>query len=264
MSETNAETVDAIANLVRQTIAPFEHPRGGKAVVLPSGEIGHLEAIDPILTHTKQKASFNDTASFVAYVNRFKGAETTIFGDYKSSNVRAVIDYHGKESPDYLGHNAYFAPPFSEQWKAWRGIDGNPLSQASFADFIEENLIDVVKPDGAVFLDLVTNLQAKKNVMFNSGIRLSDGSNQLTYQEEVEARGKGNMIVPTEFDLGLPIYFGGVKYKVRCLLRCRIDEGKLVFVIKIHQRLTTEQTAFADITKAIAEGTEIIVLNGAI
>ena len=264
MTDLAADIINTIASLTRQSIAPFNHPRGGLAVVLPSGAIEHLEDTDPVLTHTKQNVNFNDTISFVAYVNRFKGPETTILGDYKNSSIRAVIDYHAKDKPDYIEHNAKFVPPFSEQWKAWRGIDNQPVGQMAFADFIEENLFDVVKPEGAVFLDLVSNLQAKKNVKFNSGIRLSDGANQLMYEEEIEAKGRGNLIIPTEFDIGVPIYFGGDKYKVRCFLRYRIDEGKLLFFIKIHQRLVTEQTAFADITKAITDGTGIVVLNGSI
>ena len=264
--ETSAAFVDSIARLARQGHERFDHPQGGVAIMRPDGVLEHLRPIDMPLTHVKQVVAFHDAGSLIHYVNRFKhdGVKTTIFADYTAPKIVAIIDYHDGGVPDYLHHRAEFVPPWSEQWARWRAIDGKPMSQTDFAEFIEENMVDVVAPEGAVFLDLVTGLMAKKKVSFESGIRLQDGSNQLTYAEDIEARGKGNMVVPSDFSIGLPVFFGGDSYRVRCLLRYRINDGTLTFIIKINRRLFIEQTAFAEMSEAIAKGTGLTVLAGKI
>lgn len=268
MTEFNDAAITAIAELARNGQQIFDHPQGGKAVLKPDGEVVHLQPVDKPLTHIKQKVQMLDTGSFVAYVNRFQdNGVTTIFGDYRAMKIRALIDYHSRldqPQPGRLAHDVEFIPPWSEQWARWRVIDGKPQTQREFAEFIEENLQDVVTPEGAAFLDLVTGLQATKKVAFASGVRLHDGSNQLTYSEDVEARGKGTITFPSEFEIGVPLLFGGEAYRIRCLLRYRIDEGKLVFAVRVHRRLFLEQTAFNDVVAEVAKGTGLQVLLGAV
>lgn len=272
-----AEFVEAIAGLARPLV--FDHPAGGRAVILPNGGVQHLAPIDAPMTHVKQSVAAFDATSFAAYVNRFKQTApiiddetaevvkdeyagiTTIFADPNTSCLRAVIDYHEYDDPGRCAHSIRYDVPWSEQWGRWRAIDGKAMSQVDFAEFIEENLQDIVEPEGATFLDLVTGLQAKKRISFESGVRLQDGTNQLTYAEDVEAKGRGNLLVPSEFAIGAPIFFGGESYRVRCLLRYRIDEGRLIFIIKIHRRQFIEQTAFQHICQTVAEITGIPVLN---
>lgn len=271
MTETNAASVEAIAALARQGFAPINHPQGGIAIMRPDGTIEHLRPIDPPLTHVKQQVKVFDAGSFVAYVNRFKlravlaeeysEEKTTIFADPVKYALRGIIDYHSGTEPDRAAHSVDYQVPFSEQWARWRGIDGKPMGQMEFAEFVEENVQDIVDPPAAGFLDLVTGLHAKKKVAFESGVRLQDGSHQITYAEEIEAKGRGQMVVPSEFAIGVPVFYGGEAYKVRAFLRYRIDEGRLIFVVKLHRRLFIEQTAFGDIVQAIGTGTELPVLN---
>jgi uncharacterized protein YfdQ (DUF2303 family) len=264
--ELSDATIDSITRLARHATEPFAHPQGGQAVLMPDGRIEHLKPVDRVLTRVTQNVKMLDATSFSAYLNRFKrdGVKSTIFADYAKPLVHGIIDYHDGQEPDYLQHQVMFAPPYSEQWVRWRGIDGKAMSQMEFADFIEENSADVVDPDGAVFLDLVTNLHAKKKVAFESGLRLQDGSNQLVFSEEIEAKGKGTMVVPAQFSIGVPVFYGSDHYKVACFLRYRIDEGRLIFQIKINRRTFIEQTAFGDVTKAIGEATGLAILNGSI
>ena len=108
---------------------------------------------------------------------------------------------------------------------------------------------------------MVTNLQSKKKVAFESGVRLQDGSNQLVYAEEIETKGRGTMLVPSEFSIGLPIFLNGEAYKVRALLRYRINEGTIAFIVKLHRRAFLEQTAFNDVCEKVAKETALNVLN---
>ncbi|MEN6306006.1 MAG: DUF2303 family protein [Armatimonadia bacterium] len=268
-THTDADFVNAIASLARQGSIVLDHPQGGKAVMRPDGQVEHLKPADWPLTHIKQQVKAFDAGSFIAYVNRFKllsriGEETeektTVFADPVKYALRGIIDYHSGTAPDRAAHVVNYEVPFSEQWSRWRGIDGKLMSQIEFAEFVEENVQDIVEPPAAGFLDLVVGLHAKKKVAFESGVRLQDGSHQLTYAEEIEAKGRGQMLVPSEFAIGIPVFFGGEAYKVRAFLRYRIDEGRLVFAVKLHRRLFTEQTAFGDICASVGDGVDLPVL----
>lgn len=275
MDSDNEGLVYAISALARQASASFDHPQGGLAVMRPDGSIQHMAPLDPPLTHVKQQVKAFDADSFCTYVNRFKrwviiknedddeveDEKTTIFADPNKFHLRGVIDYHTDVNPDRCSHTIQFDVPFSEQWSRWRGIDGKPMSQSEFAEFIEENCQDCVDPPSAVFLDLVTNLQSKKKVTFESGVRLQDGANQLVFAEEIETRGRGTMTVPSEFSIGLPIFLNGEAYKVRALLRYRIHEGAVAFIVKLHRRTFLEQTAFKDICAKVSDETGLAVLN---
>lgn len=264
--ELNDATIEAISQLARMASHPIDHPQGGKCIMRPDGVIDWLQPLDPMMTHVIAHPTAFDAQAIIAYVNRFKVGDsknqvTTIFANPQTYKVRAVIDYHEGDRPNRCHHTIEAAIPFSEQWLRWAAIDGKSYTQMDFAEFLEENLNDIVQPEPAVFLDLVTNLQAKKSVSFESGVRLSDGSNQLVYAEAIEAKGRGTITVPSVFEIGVPIFDKGDGYQVKCLLRYRIRDGQLVFVVKVHRRRFLEQTAFTDICGLIENGTGLPIIN---
>lgn len=246
----------------------FDHPQGGEALVVPEGyQMLYLPPVDPLLGKINQNVETIDDASFSAYVNRFKAShpEALIFADQRKFHHLAVLDYHAADgNADYARHRVSFKPMFDESYARWRDIDGKSLAQDVFAGFVEENIQDIVSPDGAVFLDLISNLQAKRDVSFKSGVKLQNGSVQVTYAETTEASGLGEMTFPSDFSIGLPVFFGTQGFRMRCLLRYRIEERKLKFIVKIHRRVMAEQEAFAEITKAIAAATGVPVILGTI
>jgi uncharacterized protein YfdQ (DUF2303 family) len=268
--------IKAISALTRNGISVTELPQGGVGIMKPDGNVQVFPPLDPILTHVKQVVKAFDAESFAAYVNRFKlqqlhkieGEETaqqrpvtTLFADPNKFQLRGVIDYHADMQPGRCAHSVHFDVPFSEQWNRWRSIDGVPMGQGAFAEFLEENCQDCVEPASAVFLDLVTNLQSKKKVTFESGVRLQDGANQLVFSEEIETKGRGTMMVPSDFSIGVPIFLNGEAYKVRALLRYRISEGAVVFTVKLHRRTFLEQTAFADVCNWVEDKAQLPILN---
>lgn len=261
MTELTKEAVTAIADLARLASEAGPHPAGGLYVKRPDGSVVHLQPQYPPLYHIDQAVNVMKADSFSAYVNRFKGEATTIFAKADAPLLMAIIDYHSTDAAR-CDHRVSFVPPWSEEWARWRALDGKSLTQMEFAEFIEENMVDVVEPDGAALLDVVTGLQAHRKVTFESGVRLHDGSNQLVYHEDIEAKGRGTLTVPSEFALGVPVFFGGEAFRVRCMLRYRITEGKLVFAVRVIRRRFIEQSAFDDIVKAVATATGIQVLHG--
>ena len=93
---------------------------------------------------------------------------------------------------------------------------------------------------------------------------LANGSNQLVWQEDVRGKvGKGEIDVPAEFVLGIPVFEGGAKYQVTCFLRYRIEEGgKLCMWFDIHKRDEILADAFEEIVKVVREGVSAFVMYG--
>src|SRR5690606_11399767 len=82
-----------------------------------------------------------------------------------------------------------------------KGNNGGTFSQTEFALFLEDNERVFQSPSGADLLELVTTLEGKNNVRFNTAVRLSNGKAKLDYEEDVELRGgvgTGQIEVPTE------------------------------------------------------------------
>lgn len=271
MDKTIAEGIREFARVAASAVhqPPILSGDGAERLVVPEGyKVERIEPVDRKLGVIRQTPAFADVDSFVAYVNRFKAPETVIFGDLDHRTVTAVMDYHapgadGKPArADYTAHRAIYSAKLAEEWARWAGIDGKLIGQTAFAEFVEENLVDIREPVGAAVLEVASQLRARKKVEFQSGVQLQNGTVQLVYKEDIDAAGKGEMAVPSEIKIGVPIFYGGPKYEVRVFLRYRIEDGKLGFKIDIHRRRYLEHDAFNEFMKGIGEGTSIAPLAG--
>ena len=102
------------------------------------------------------------------------------------------------------------------------------MSQEQFAHFIEQNLVDIVEPVSAEMLEISRSLIAKKSASFSSAIRLSDGSHQFSYDEDIKGSTKsGNLAVPETFKIGIPVFLNGTGYAIEARLRYRIKDQSL-------------------------------------
>ncbi len=103
-------------------------------------------------------ARLADLDSFIAWVNRFSGEESTIFAQvHPAPKLTAVIDYHGVGSPvvdhatrdpqaNACKHRATYDFPLSQEWKLWNAIHDKPLGKDEFGEFIEANANDLLDP----------------------------------------------------------------------------------------------------------------------
>lgn len=269
----DADAIRAIADLNSEAVGRSVMTHDGKERVYhpPGWTERVVEPIDaPLSGHIRQSVRLDDAGSFGDYVNAFKTGRSRLFVSVQQHAMTALLDYHAPASgetagtADYLHHTATYVMPFSEEWARWSRIDGTPLPQMKFAEFLEENLADIVDPAGASVLEVALNLQSKKKVQFDSGVRLQDGTTQLTFREEMESGGKGNMVVPTEFTIAIPVFFGGARYKIKAFLRYRIEEGKLTFHVVLHRKQFMLQDAVQEAAKAVGEATGLSPLYGSV
>ena len=113
-------------------------------------------------------------------------------------------------------------------------------------------------------LEISRTLEAKKKVNFASAIRLDNGQNQFTYEEEISGTAqKGQLQIPEEFTIGIPVLEGGASYAVDARLRYRIAEGgKLTMWFELIRAHKVVENAAAEVWSQIEAETGLKVFNG--
>ena len=239
---------------------------GAPYAVVPEGwKVEDLSVFLPLPLGIKQHVKFDEADSFVRYVNKFKDGRTTIFARLSEDGAvfRAVLDYHNPEGENeqvqWCRHVAEYNCPLTVEWRRWRQNNNQMMDQTAFAEFVEQNQLDVRKPSGATLLEIAMTLKAKVSVDFVSGTRLSNGTNQLVYQEEHSSGAgvNGNIQMPAELELGLPVFQGGPAYSVRAFLRYRIQNKKLFFQYVLFNPHKVVEHAAKSVLSAVEEGTKI-------
>lgn len=200
--------------------------------LVPEGyKLEDLERFKYAPRRTQQVIQLKNANDFVEYIKRFAVGGTTLFADLENTKFTAIMDFPNDSNETAWGdHKALYSCPLSRSWKIWEQADGKQMDQQSFAKFIEDNLPDIVDPNGSDILSIAQTLEAKKKVDFKSGVKLSNGEVQLTYNEEIRGTANnGTLNIPDTFTLGIQVFEGGDTYKLEARLRYRIPEsGQLV------------------------------------
>lgn len=233
--------------------------------VVPSGY--RLESLEKLLqapSRQRGTAEVSDADSFIAYVNRHKGDATDLYFQVNPSpSFTAVFNAPRPGQPGWSDFRAHYACPLSPAWQTWTAHDGKRMGQEEFARFIEANLPDIVQPEAADMLEIALSLEAKKKVNFASGLRLSNGANELTYEEQIEgSAAKGKLQIPEKIVLGIPVFENGQGYSVEANFRYRIAEGKLAMWYELVRTHVIVEDAVAELRKVIDEQTGLVALNG--
>lgn len=232
--------------------------------VVPKGAA--LESLEDYLerpARARGQITAQSAETFSDYINRFKMDATVIFACQDAFVLTGVIDWHTPGSAAFCEHRVSYSCPRSLEWETWRGAHGKRMSQSDFAQFIEDNVVDVRAPTGADILEVSRNLQAKKKVEFSSALRLSDGSQQFTYAEIIDGTtSKGSIKVPEEFTLGIPVFLNGPLYEVRARLRYRIEGGNLQLWYELYRPEHIERDAFKAVCDDVNTATGITIWLG--
>lgn len=262
--------LDAGLAMARQQAVDDAH----SFVVLPAGATVHSlekQCLQPL--RARGTVSLRDMRSFIAYIRERSNPvmelnSRRIYGVVTPKpSFRCVFNDHGvAPEAGWRDDIAMFDCPLSEEWQRWTTKNGVKMDQEAFAQHIEDNLPDIAEPTAADMLEVSRSLEAKKKVNFASGLRLSNGQTQFTYEEQVEGTAaKGRILVPEVFALGVPVFEGGDRYRLEARLRYRIaDGGKLTMwydLLRPH-KIIEDATAF--VWKSIEAELGCKVLNGGI
>ncbi len=260
---TKSETA-AILAAGTAMAGPFEAEGGAPIVVIPEGyKVEGIEKFLPAPARARGTVTAETPEAFVAYYDRFcDETASLVFACTEKFTVTGIIDWHDpQKNAGFAQHRVVYAAPRSDEWKIWTDADGTRMTQADFSQFLEDNVKDIREPDGADVLEIARQLEVKKKVEFASALRLSDGQREFTYNEEVDgSTRRGQMKVPEEFTLGIPVFVDGESYQVTARLRYRIDGGQLKLWYDLLRPHEIERDAFGQIVTQIEGGVKTDVL----
>lgn len=135
--------------------------------------------------------------------------------------------------------------------RRWLNLESAGLQgQKAFAQFIEDNLADVVEPQGAKLLEVCRSFRATQTVRFASTVDLSNGDVGLEYIQETKAGtvdSKSRLQVPENIVLGVPLFEGEERIKLRARFRYEVSDGRLALGIKFPQLDAAFEAGVADI-----------------
>ena len=238
------ELIDAIR--VKSTDDAIAAPQG---VTLVPSELFKLEP-----DAARGTVRCDSLESLVAYVDIQDQTGAMIFADRSGAKITAVLDWHTMEAPLWGDHAAVMPLQFTQDWIDWSGISGKAIGQRAFAEFVEEHLDCIHKPAAAEILTIATFLEGKRNVVFKNVAVLSNGDRSLQWEETTEAKGVGDVKVPSEIILRIPVYRGAeaeTTVEIKALFRYRIAEGKLTFEVKLMNVDKVADGAFLEVVKGL-------------
>jgi uncharacterized protein YfdQ (DUF2303 family) len=264
--------IDAGKNLA-QVLPPVE---GHRAIVFApkTGEIKLLER-DKLAAPRFLTASpvFNDPAGFILYVKDFQDPATRLF--YRlDGTVVAVIDHHihrnsteplrcAQPAQRHGDHIATLKLERSPEWDIWSAASLKPFGQQAFAEFLEDQIDDIIKPDPTAIVDVARGLAVTVGATLRQATNLATGEVQFSYDETVDGKVRGSSAsIPTDFQIGIRPFMGSHRYPVDCKLRYRANGSDLKLHYKaLHLERITE-TAIGHVVELITEKTGIVPALG--
>ena len=209
--------------------------------------------------------TLNTVDSLVRYVLRHRTPDSVVYADQEREKITAVLDDHGAE-PGHREHRAIYPCPVTVEWDAWRKALRIPMSQEALVDFLEERALEVVQPTGAELQEMLRELHVKADVSWRKAFDERTGTVRLEYKEDVsDASGRaGQVSLPTQFVIGVPVYKGGDPYRCEVRLRYRLNDAKLRLQLSIDNVTRIEEVAFAEAVRELEAGLdgETLVLHG--
>lgn len=291
MSSEFEDTADYVTKTLMDRLSPrlIDLPEGRTMLVCPDGEGGwhHTDVTSPnkaevlapkIIT---QAVQLQTVSAMISYLNRFKNPDSLVFADISQNRVLGVIDYHTGSSTEatvpqakHTRHTAGLTIPYSLEWQTWGSQDGRLMSHVDFANFLEENSMDIV-PLGVLkdsrgeivedapttILELCRELQVKGSYGASSDVRNGDYA-KIEMQRGDDVSTKRDISLPVSIGLSIPVYFGEQSIYVNAFLRRKIDNGSLKLGYKLMRPEQARQDEFKRIVSEIEADVGLTTLYG--
>lgn len=256
-SRTEADAVAEIAqdvHRVHQLVTPDSDEV--QSSILTGDERVHYASLETFRYEPRRPrgaTTVTDADSFTTLLGRDDHHGSVIFADESQARLTAVLNY-----ASWRDHTVRLQLRYSEQWNAWMRLNGSLMRQNEFAELIEDRAADIIDPSGADMLELAQSFHATKSGAFESTRRLSNGTVQVTYREDINAKAgvAGQLEVPEQFVLSIPVWQGGEPVRVIARLRYRIEVDRLVLGYKIAGQDELVRQAFTATVAAVTAGLE--------
>lgn len=269
--EGTTNIAETLAREMKQPIGLVDTDNYAHLFALPEGwrsEIHDMEKYASAPRRMRGTEIVHDAESFCNRFHALRQGATSIWCNHEYNHefaVLAIINDGDNITPGWCDHALILRPKFADRWKTWSLSNGKMFDQRGFAEFIENNIADIAPdttPSGADMLHMALTMESVQNVTFKSGLRLQDGTAQLTYIEQSDDKTVAKMEVFYRFNLGVPVLHGGLLYGIEARLRYRIKDGALVFWYELDRPERVIEAATMDMVAAIKEDTGLFISAG--
>lgn len=215
----------------------------------------------------------HDVRGFIDYVNTFRysitldpdteaelGPESRIYvGPFEAAKLEARLDDVQPGVPSYVSHLVTFACPLTREWKTWTAASGRKMNQVEFAEFLEDNLADVVEPAASELLAATLAFSNSQKAEFSSVVRLSDGSADFKWAQDNKA---ANAKFPDRLKLGVRVYEGlEQSYVLSARLKYRVTGSALAIWIELERPDLVQRAAYERLLALVGEKTDCAVIR---
>lgn len=308
MKQNGAVDILPAANVARDLYDPLlvAVPAGQQVQDFTAKLREHQQLLKPF--QRKGTANLTTVASLIEWANRFKGDNSVVFGrnEEKHLSLTCIADYHGAGAetilPDsgdptarHCHHRATYAFPLSKQWQAWAAVSGNAMSSVEMGTFLEDNILDVIGPQGPLvnpaipkdqwsaaderLIDIARRLEGS----YGTGAQLLGMANSFTVNETANYTAANNLTtgeytlqvksehidntgqpirVPKLFLIAIPVFEGGPAYRLPVRFQYRKSGATVKFALTLHDPKHAKDHAFDEAAQAVTKATNLPLMLG--
>lgn len=272
MTETDGHAAEIIRDIALAASKPFPLEPGVIYSWYANGQVHKIDLTgDEYLEYPKRKrgtVTVQNAASFAHYYAKHSSGFSEVFADLDAGTFTAVLDAHGPEGEDvaWQQHRLTLQLQQTLPWRTWLANDRKMLGQQQFAEFLEDNARDISgkRVTAADLLEVAQHFQAHTTVKFTQGKRLASGETQLTYTEQVDAKAgdRGEIVIPSEFDLAIVPYQDAPPKVMAARFRYRLANGELKLGYFLNDPARTAREACEEIAASLAGTCGVTVMLG--
>jgi uncharacterized protein YfdQ (DUF2303 family) len=288
--------LSALFEASRQCVAPdFLHNNAGDIIAVAVPQSVRIESWKPYAdqflvapSRAKGFARFDALSDFIDYSQKFERAGSVVFVqsqfDAFKLSAQLVIDYSTRNAADWHEWGATYETSASLELKEWLRFSGKFVSQAEFARFLEDRILDVSFPHdddccseimvkfkevtGSVvaspsqLIALSRGLQVTDQAKVSQFLNLSTGETVMHFTSEHGGADGAKLQIPNLFQIAVPLFKGEEPISLPVRLRYRVKEGSVVFAVDLYGLHPAFEASANDMIQKIAFKTALSVWNG--
>lgn len=211
----------------------------------------------------------SDARSFAAFF-KMHDIGSLIYASLSPAQFVGVLNDNLKDAADWRDHRVVFQPKHSDPWKKWmyrNGPDKAFSGNVEFAEWLEDQSLDVVEPTGAAMMQMALSFRATESAKYSKAASLQDGSVTFEYDRTVKGSSTiagGKAKIPENFAIEIPVFDGPdePKYRITARFRYRLIGGGLRIWYQLERPQLVMETAFKEIWSKIEMATKASILYG--
>ncbi|AKF28225.1 hypothetical protein YH66_12055 [[Brevibacterium] flavum] len=180
------------------------------------------------------------------------------FSDLKERKITTVINF-----ASWKDHRIQYSTDFHPDFAMWLKLNDQFMNQMMFAEMLQDLRHTIVEPTAADVMQIARTFTATKTAEFESGVRVQSGDVRFSYVENTKAKTTGEIEIPEQIILRLPIFRDSIEpIHVHLDFRYDANENGLKLGYRILNLEFLVEGAWAALVEQAQEGLQSPVLDG--